>query len=206
MLGTQLLIASCGMFWLVDYFIMSAPSFCHVILKLHISWKREGAFLHIKAAICASEWHSSCIDMHKSTWFIIWLTSAFSSQQSSLLQRLRLSSCACPCHTVELEQTIFLLLMWACNATFGSMTNATLIEYTVAVNGFTTAQSRSEFGFYVRKHISSLLVQLVFTLIVPTSVSDFFFPVSLQDLKSMFILLKSDLVVVAASTDYLSPE
>ena len=96
--------------------------------------------------------------------------------------------------------------MWAYNAAFRSMTNVTLIEYTVTVNGFTTAQSRSEFGFYVRKDISSLLVQLVFTFIVPTSVSDIFFPVSLQDLKPMFNLLKSGLVVVAASTDYISPE
>lgn len=29
--------------------------------------------------------------------------------------------------------------MWVYNATFRSMTNATLIEYTVTVNGFTTA-------------------------------------------------------------------
>lgn len=42
-------------------------------------------------------------------------------------------------------------------------------------------------------------MQLVFTFVVPTSVRDGFFPVSLQGLKPMFNLLDSCLVGFAAS-------
>lgn len=52
------------MFCLVNCF-MSPPSFYHLILKLHILWKREGAFLHFKAGIHANEWHSFCLTRRK---------------------------------------------------------------------------------------------------------------------------------------------
>lgn len=117
---------------------MSPPSFYHLILKSSpakekgLSYTSELAFMPMNGIHLA--WHAESKLVYN-----LALTSAFSIQQSSLLQRLRLPSCTQLCHAEELEQAIFLLLMWVYNAAFRSMTNATLIEYAVTVNGFTTA-------------------------------------------------------------------